>query len=82
MLNFIQEGVCMRNICMILYLCLFLSASAFAMGRSPGDGQGGHEGPGGHHRGGGGAPEPATLVLIIAGLGAGAAFGIKKYISK
>lgn len=52
------------------------------MGRSPGDGQGGHEGPGGHHRGGGGAPEPATLVLIIAGLGAGAAFGIKKYMNR
>ena len=56
----------------ISLLFILMTVSVFSMGQTPGKNNGF-----GGHRGGGGTPEPATILLILGGVGA--AVAVKKY---
>jgi len=61
-----------RKVLISLIFVLLSAVSVFSMGRNSGGN--------GNHPGGGGIPEPATILLILGG--AGAALVTKKFLGK
>ncbi|MFH0974674.1 MAG: PEP-CTERM sorting domain-containing protein [Spirochaetota bacterium] len=71
----------MKKYLIMTLVCLFLGSSVYAMGRDNNHGNNGtHNGSNGTHPGGSGTPEPASLLLLLAG--GAAAFITKKIIKK
>ena len=69
----------MKKALVLLALVATLALPTLAIAGGLG-GWGGHQGDGGTHPGGGGVPEPLTMILIAAG--GGLALGARKLIKK